>query len=470
MDELDRIKPHSILQSEKEKRDPGPPPFDEKLSPLTHELQSPPKLFSIVFHRAPLGDVIRALTKDTDYNVSVESEIDLVRSISVNLKNVTLEEALDIIIVNGAGYAWNVEKGTLGIKRFAERIYQFNSLDLVGQTEVDVGGDMLGSGMQNAGVSGKYQLKTRKPDQGADIWLTVEQGLLGLKSEDGILRMNRNAGVIYMADSPRKLAIMVRFLDSLTESLNRQVFVEARIMEVTLSDETKLGIDWTKWNVAFSSGQSVLPDVFEIGFNGTGSIQHGSPTRFQALLDFLRTQGEVKVLSNPHLTVMNRQSAVFTVGYQFPYADVDGVDRDKTTGMITIGTSIRRAILGLQMGLTAQISADGMVTFHIVPTLTRIQRQVDVEIPLGLTKASISNPVIDLQELATTVRVREGNSFVLAGLISKIRNIQHKGLPLLGDIPLIGGIFKHQVQSETSSELVIYITPYVQNTKEGQKL
>jgi MSHA biogenesis protein MshL len=467
MEELDRLKPRSILDDAKVKADPGPPPFREKVSPFTKELVLPTKLFSMLFSKAALGEVLGALTKDADYNISVESEVDLSKSITVNLKNVTLEEALDIIVVNGAGYTWQVDRGTLAIKRFVERIYHFDTLDIVSQTEVDVGGDMLGSGVQNAGVTGKYQVKAKKSEQGSDIWLAVEQALGGLKSEEGSLRINRAAGVIYIADAPRKVAAMVKFLDSLSESLRRQVLVEARIMEVTLTDETKLGIDWTKWNISFRSNNSLLPDVFELGVNGGASIQRSSTTGFSALLDFLRTQGEVKVLSNPHLTVMNRQSAVFTVGYQFPYADVDGVDRDKTTGMITIGTSIRRAILGLQMGLTAQIDKDGMITFHIVPTLTRIQREVDVEIPLGLTKASISNPVIDLQELATTVRVQEGNSFVLAGLISKIRNIQHKGLPLLGDLPLVGGFFKHQVQSEANSELVIFITPYIRNEKVG---
>jgi len=169
----------------------------------------------------------------------------------------------------------------------------------------------------------------------------------------------------------------------------------------------------------------------------------------------------VKVLSNPHLTVMNRQSALLTVGYQFPYADIDGVDRDSETGVITIGTSIRRAVLGLQLGLTTQISSDGMVTFHIVPALTRIQREVDVQIPTGVSTQAISNPVIDLQELATTVRVREGHSFVLAGLINKIRTVKHEGLPFFGNLPLIGGLFKHMEDSEENVELVIFVTPYI---------
>ncbi|MDA8138048.1 MAG: hypothetical protein M0036_05275 [Desulfobacteraceae bacterium] len=459
--EVLQMEPGKALNQAKQQRRPGPPPFTEQMAPMDKEVKAPPMLYSLVFDKAPLGEVIAAMTKDSTYNLSVEAGIDLNMPVTVKLNNVTLEEALDTIVVNGAGYAWAIDRGTLSIKRFAERIYQLDCLDMVGETVVDVGGDMLGSGAEGSGVSGKYQIKGKKSEEHSDLWSAVEQALGGLKSEEGVLRVNRNAGVIYMADTPRRLAAMVRFLDVLTAAMNRQVFVEARIMEVKLTDESKYGIDWTHLDVAFTSSQGDLPDIFQLGFNSNGSIAKGAQSQFQALLDFLHTQGDVRVLSNPHLTVMNRQSALLTVGYQFPYTDINGVDRDAETGVITIGTTIRRAVLGLQLGLTTQISEDGMITFHIVPALTRIDREVELQIPTGISTQSVSNPVIDLQELATTVRVREGHSFVLAGLINKIRTVNHEGLPYLGRLPLIGGLFKHQDESEERSELVIFITPYI---------
>jgi MSHA biogenesis protein MshL len=187
-------------------------------------------------------------------------------------------------------------------------------------------------------------------------------------------------------------------------------------------------------------------------------------SRFSAVLDFLRTQGDVSVLSNPHLSVMNRQSAVLTVGSQFPFTDIDGVDRDFDTGVTTIGTSIKRVILGLQLGLTPQISQEGIVTLHVVPTITRIQREVELEIPTdSFFTQTISNPIIDLQELATMVRVREGQSFILAGLISEIKQLNHRGLPLLGDLPYLGPLFQQIQDSAENRELVIFITPYIKS-------
>ena len=383
MAELDTLSPRRILEEPKQRPLPGPPPFTEQMAPLTKSITRSPVLYTLLFEKAPLGQVVSAITQDLDYNVSIESGIDLDRPVTVNLKNATLPETLDTIVVNGSGYAWALENNTLSIKRFEERIYHLDCLDLVGDTQVEVGGDMLGSGVENAGVAGKYKIKTEKSSQNSDLWKTVEEALGGLKSPDGILQLNRNAGVVYIADSPRKVAAMVRYLDSLSEVMNRQVFVEARIMEVTLSHDNSYGIDWSQLNIGFTEGGGILPSIFEMTFNRGGSVFKTDSSKLTGLLDFLKTQGDVKVLSNPHLTVMNRQSAMLTVGYQFPYADVEGVDRDAETGVITIGTSIRRPVLGLQLGLTAQISADGMVTFHIVPTLTRIQREVSIDIPLG---------------------------------------------------------------------------------------
>jgi type II secretory pathway component GspD/PulD (secretin) len=159
---------------------------------------------------------------------------------------------------------------------------------------------------------------------------------------------------------------------------------------------------------------------------------------------------------------MNGQSAVLTVGFQFPYGDIKGYSRDEDTDTVYIDAEITRTILGLQLGLTAQISEDGYVTLNVIPTLTKILEEVDVELPTsGISSQTISNPVIDIQELATTVRVKEGHSVVLAGLISKSKVSKHSGLPFLGSIPLIKYLFKNMSEEMETRELVILITPYI---------
>ena len=460
--EMDMIQPKSMLNKEKSVKSPGPPPFSEKFKPVAKDLTKDTRLYSLVFENAPLAEVLGAITRDIDLNLSVESVIDLSRPVTVHLKNVTFKEALDMVVLKGAGYAWKIEDGCLHIKRFEEKIYHLDYLDMAGETDIQVGGDMLASGVEESGVAGKFEIKAKRSSKDTDVWSGIKEALEGLKSAEGILRINRNAGIIYMADTPRNIASMVRFLDALSESLHRQVFIEAKILDVQLSDAYEYGIDWQSLDLGIRGGSHVsLPDSMDLTFN-TGSVTLANPTHFTAVLDFLRTQGDVTVLSNPHLSVMNGQSAVMTVGYQFPYGDITGVDRDAETGDITYGTSIKRAVLGLQLGITPQISVNGIVTLNIVPTITRIQGDEDVDIPTSATTTqSVSNPIIALQELATTVRVREGNTIVLAGLISQMRELDHEGLPFFSRIPLIKYFFKHIEQTEVNRELVIFITPYI---------
>jgi MSHA biogenesis protein MshL len=459
-DPAGNIKPAELVEKQKEGLEPGPPPFIEELAPVTKGLETEQKLFSMVFPDASIGDVLNALIKDSDLNLAVEDVVDLTRSVTVSLKDVTFEEVLDMAVVRGAGYAWTIENGCLYIKRFEERIYNFDYLDIIGETDIEVGGDMLASGVENPGVSGKFQLKTTISSENSDVWSSIQTALEGLKSEEGVLRINRNAGVIFMADTPRRISAMVNFLDALSDSLHRQVFLEAKVVEVYLSNENRYGIDWTKFDLRFES--SNLTDQFEINFNSGSTILLADNSRFGAVLDFLLTQGDVSVLSNPHLAVMNGRSAVMTVGYQFPYGDIEGVERDLESGTVSVDATIKRAILGLQLGITPRISEEGMITLHIVPTITRIQREESVELPTSSTTVqAISNPIIDLQELATTVRVKEGRSIVIAGLISQITQLNDQGIPVLRKIPVLGALFKHMEESNENRELVIFITPHL---------
>jgi len=462
LEDMDAVQPKQVIQAEKPDPMPGSVIIQEKLEPIVQDMERDASIYSGVFNDVALAEILKIINRDSSLNMSVASGVDLSRRITVLLQQATLTEALNMVVVNGAGYTWDIQGDTLRIKVFEERIYQFDYLDMAGETDIEIGGDMLASGVEDSGVSGKFQVKAKRDTSVTDVWANVQETLDLFKSENGIVRINRNAGIIYMADMPARIASMVNFLDSLKEALHRQVFIEAKIMEVSLNQDNSYGIDWSNLNINFIDSGNALTDTFSLNVNSGSSIIKADQSGISAVMDYLETQGDVTVVSNPHLSVMNGQSAVLTVGFQFPYGDVSGVDRDAETGVITFGTSIKRAILGLQLGITPHISKDGIVTLNIIPTITRIQGEERVELPTGSTTSqAINNPVIDLQELSTTVRVREGNSIVLAGLISQIRQANHAGLPLLSQIPGLGSFFKHMQDVKENKELVIYITPYV---------
>ncbi len=466
LERLEEIHPQEILQKETSLKPPEPPPFSEKMEPVTKGLTEDTRLYSLIFENAPLGEIINAILTGTDYNLSVESGIDLAKPVTVRITNATFREALEMVIAKGSDYAWKIEDGFVYVQRFEEKIYHLDYLDMSTETDIDIGGDMLASSVENAGVVGKFQLKSKRTSETNDVWANVKEALETLKSPGGVLRLNRNAGIVYMADTPLRIETMVKFLDSLAESLHRQVFIEARIMEVKLNDSHKYGIDWTEMQILFTSNAGIFPDSFNLFVNGGSTIALADTSSFSAVVNFLQTQGEVSVLSNPHLSVLNGQSAVFTVGFQFPFGDIEGVDENFETNTVTFRSTIKRAILGLQLGLTPQISKDGVISLLIVPTITRIKDEVQVELPSsGGRTQSISNPVIDLQELATTVRVRERQSVVLAGLINQIKKLEYEGLPLLSKLPILKYLFGRFEESYENSELVIFLTPYIKTVQ-----
>lgn len=424
---------------------------------------SPEKLYTFSFTAVPLGQVLQAVLGETRVNLSVDPAVDLNRPVTVHMKNGTLREVLDLVISRGAGGVWKLKGDQLTVGRFEERIYRFDYLDLAGTIDVEVGGDMLASSVAQSGVAGKFQIKNKKEVKKADVWEQVQEILTGLKSKDGVLQVNRSSGLIYIADTPRHVATMVEFLDQLKSSLTRQVMIEAKIFDVQLDEEFRYGIDWENIQAALDPDlvpDRLLPDIAEFSFNGNGTIVFSQTTAIGAIVDLLAKQGDVTVLSNPHLAVMNGQSAVMTVGSQFPFADITGVSRDEETNVVTIDGTIKRAVFGLQLGITPQISADGMITLNVVPTVTRQEGTQQVEFPFGgIGVQTVENPIIGLQELSTTVRVRDGQSVVLAGLISQEKSQTTAGLPWLRRIPGAGFIFGNGEEIKKNRELVILIRP-----------
>lgn len=461
---LDIPSPADMLAREVEQVGELSPPVVADIDERDPALNSG-RLYSMIYEQAALLRIVQALIGDTSLSLAIEPEIDINRMVTVTLRDVTLEGALDMVVCGAAGYAWRVDQGRLILSRFEERIYSIDHLNLPGETFIEVGGDMLASSVEEAGVAGAFRVKAERKGENGDTWSGIERTLKGLKSEEGILEVNKNSGIIYIRDTPRRVDAMVRILDGISDMLHRQVFIVAKIFEVQLNDDYKHGIDWSRLDIGVESPVSNLAVGSGISFNGGSSLLVEDSNRFNALVNFLATRGEVSVLSNPHVAVMNGQPAVMTVGYQFPYGDITGIDRDAETGLITYGTAIKRAVVGLQLGITPYISADGRITLQIVPTITRIQGQEDVEIPTtSTTTQTISNPVIDLQELATTVRARTGESIVLAGLISRTEGREHKGVPFFGRLPLIKHLFGYDTEETTSRELVIILTPYTHET------
>ncbi len=270
---------------------------------------------------------------------------------------------------------------------------------------------------------------------------------------DGKLIINKMAGMVIVTDYPNRLREVEKFLARVEETVQRQVFIEAKIIEVALNNNFQLGVDWR-----------FLPNVMNLGVGGfirqslttigdfpaTNAIQVGVATNdFNALVDALSTQGKVEVLSSPRVSTLNNQKAIIKAAIEDVYFDVT-----IAAGTPPITTATPKYItIGVILDVTPQIDADGTIIMDIHPSVTERIRTASFK------DTGQQAPVISVRETQTIVRVREGQTILIAGLMQSKETEQLSGLPCLMNLPVVGQAFRQTRRDKTKSEIVILITP-----------
>ncbi len=225
------------------------------------------------------------------------------------------------------------------------------------------------------------------------------------------------------------------------------MIIEAKIIEVKLNDLTQSGVNWTAvlGNV-LRAQQTLSPGgTFQIG------VTRGN---FNVLMDALSTQGTVNVLSSPTVSTLNNQPAVIRVGTQDVFFTTQ-TQINQQTGAIASTIVIPSAINeGIVLDVTPQISEDGIITMNIHPTIT--ERTGQVTSPSGGTV-----PIVDVRETDTVVRVREQETVIIAGLISDKTIETVDKVPVLGDIPGLGVLFRRSSKDRRKTDLAILLTPRI---------
>ncbi len=474
--------PSAYLTAAKTPAPLGPPQMEEKLTPYLPPPAKKPKLLSLHFDGAPLGQVLQALAEDSTMGLIVAPNVDIHLPIYVHLNYITVEEALRTLITDGADFFYSIEGVTIRVQRHEEAIFRLDYLKAPRIVSTKVGGDILGgaseAGAEGGGgsssITGEFTVSSTESKEDASLWTQLSTSLSALKSPEGVVVVQPASSTIYVSDRPSRVARMRKIINEVRQMVMGQVLIEAKILEVRLSDHTQIGIQWESasrfslfgregafkfiQNLGLGIGTGQGADVTSVGKGGAFGL---SIFGIDALLDFLQTQGTIRVLSNPHLLVMNGQSAVITIGSQFPFGNVDGVTISEQ-GTIIFDSSIKRALLGLQLGITPHITEEGEVLLHVVPSITNLQGEAIVELPtVGGGVQQIKNPIIDLRQMGTLIRAREGQSVVLAGLIRREKSLGEEGIPGISRIPVLGALFKNRKETETTTELVVIITPRI---------
>ncbi len=288
-------------------------------------------------------------------------------------------------------------------------------------------------------------------------------------SETASFSLNKQAGLIMVTATQARHKQVKSYLDDLRRSVTSQVLVEAKIFEVTLNDEYINGIEWEAITKDFTYGFLDVLDATSSSLrnntisNAGGTIATANNSYLQyrgndlsAFVKAISGFGTVRALASPRLTVLNNQSAVLNVATNRIWFDLD-IEReeDADTGDITVETDseINSVPEGVLINVQPSINLDNRtISMAVRPTITRIVGRV-----ADPAAAASLVPEVNVQEIDTVVRVNSGQPIVMGGLLQDRVGSTEQGVPVLGEVPIFGSLFKEKSGLIQKTELVIFL-------------
>lgn len=417
-----------------------------------------------------------SLVKGAGYNLVIHPDVR--GKVSLSLKDVTVKEALRVVSdiygynIETAGRLIQVFPATLRTETFPVDYLQLQrsgvSLTSISTGAVSAGGDL--EERSAAITTGGSVIETRSE---SDFWGQLERAVSAMigSGDNRSIVVSPQASLITVKAYPNELREVRRFLAVSKKRLKRQVILEAKILEVTLTDGFQQGINWNNIvnNVGNRSVSIARPGNAALAGNAISSIVGGqtnvtiSDGHFSAVLQFLDTQGDVNVLSSPRVTTTNNQKAVIKVGgdeyfvTDISFGNVIGDNSDSGPNI-----ELTPFFSGISLDVTPQIDDENGVLLHVRPAVIEVMTE-EKKIQLGSASAPYILPLAktSIRESDSVIHAKSGDVVVIGGLMkSRTEEIVSK-IPLLGDIPFLGHLFRNVNRIKQKTELVILIKPSV---------
>lgn len=405
-------------------------------------------------------------------NLNIVPDLDIEGDVTVEFNNLPLDLAMRSLL-EANGYYFVKDKGLLRVRNRETRIFQIDYIQATragqGSNAVQISsGSGSGGGSSSGGSSGggsEGSTMTVTNTSIINFWGDLGDQLKTMVSANGSYTVNSLSGTVLVRDSHRNVEMIGEYLETVTASVVRQIDLEVEIYEVALNNSFQLGINWQHVS-------SRLDSVIGVGAPLSGGVIINTPLYgpavspnsvrvvhqrgdFSAVLDALKQQGELKVVSKPRLRTLNNQPAVVRVGQDLPVFTLTKTTQNTGAGSQTdITETISTVTVGTVLSITPQVSRDGLITLDITPAVSRLVRMEE-------SATGNKAPVIDIRQASSIVRVRDGATIVMGGLVQDSAATTRRKVPLLGDIPLLGKAFTGTYENKERTELIFFLTPRI---------
>lgn len=434
----------------------------------------------------PLQVLLYSLAEEAGLDLKLDAELG--QSVTLRAVDKPLEQILEML-AHQSGIRWQIRDGLMNIESIEPflKSYPVDYLNISRTAVSQVGlatqvGSInlaadAGSSASSFSNSSQSVIENQSNHQ---FWESLNENIELILSAghdpQGTFMINRDTGVVTVRGTARQQDEIQRYLRRVQDIAQRQVLIEATVVEVALSDQYQAGIDWrllasdeTGLNAAQVFHGQGLADSDSINKlpapSGLLSAIHQSNTvgRITATLQLLEGFGDVRILSRPQIIAINNQSAILKVVDNRVYFTMN-VERQSREGEddVTTSTQIHTVPVGLVMNVTPYIGADNTVILNVRPTISRILGFVNDPNP-ELAEAQVQNgvPEIQVREMESVLKVPDGEIVMIGGLMQQQRNSQAYSIPLLGSLPGLGRLFQNQSRRGRKTELLVFLQPTV---------
>jgi len=461
-------------------------------APNTNDLASAGELYTVSVNQVPASEVLFALARDTNMELAITGKID--ETVTLNVINQPISAILEKLQLQvPIRYAIDGRSITVTADSPFVKSYQIDYLNISRRSQSSVSlATQIGSlrtsiddngAADRASNGSTMQVQNESENRFWDSLVANIAGIIrdpqsqtdGKESSAGNIFVNRESGLLSVRATGKQHRIVESLISKVVGSAQRQVLIEATVVEVTLNDSFESGVDWQMLDnndgtaVDYAQLLTGSPSASEATAPKTSVLSYrNSNSRFgyvSATLKLLQQFGDVQVLSNPKIIALNNQPAVLKVVDNRVYFtfEIDRLQRENGDERTVVDSTVHSVPVGLVMSVTPFINGSGEVILNVRPTISRILNFTSDPSPTLAGQSEVKNliPEIQVREMESMLRVQSGDVAIIGGLMQNRADDQKSGVPVIGALPLIGKIFSQTNRNFEKTELLVFLRPTV---------